>query len=317
MLSVDLAGVLGYPSGSQQADFVRSVFTVWFARPDALPDRTTAEFAELLDDVDLPYRERRLRFLIAGVNALFSQPETGVTTASLRALKRRAWQLLNALLDFRAATARSLKGSPLDFLLPTSLEDTSPAAFVDAHAVELSRLFNDYRIGLSTYSQGTYSRELWDAILEPTEGWPADTRGKLHGRYLGFPLWDALIYPVIALSKLPQLTPVKLQRISPSEATLLSPVKGRSAPKLRGTAVAHFGGFLDREWRENDYLWGRLDTAEILLTMIGHPGWNDHTIAAFRAIIDAEKGSLGTLGPLIGALDTQLTGGSGPGTEGQ
>jgi hypothetical protein len=35
--------------------------------------------------------------------------------------------------------------------------------------------------------------------------------------------------------------------------------------KLAGDSVGHFGGFLDRAWRENDLMWGRLDAAETLM----------------------------------------------------
>jgi hypothetical protein len=30
-------------------------------------------------------------------------------------------------------------------------------------------------------------------------------------------------------------------------------------------AVAHFGAFLDRDWRANDVLWGRLDAVERII----------------------------------------------------
>lgn len=35
--------------------------------------------------------------------------------------------------------------------------------------------------------------------------------------------------------------------------------------KLAGTTLGHFGGFLDRGWRRNDLMWGRLDGAEALV----------------------------------------------------
>ena len=35
--------------------------------------------------------------------------------------------------------------------------------------------------------------------------------------------------------------------------------------KLAGTTLGHFGGFLDRGWRRNDLMWGRLDGAEALI----------------------------------------------------
>jgi len=91
----------------------------------------------------------------------------------------------------------------------------------------------------------------------------------------------------------------------PREAGLLHPVDGPGAPKLRGTAVDHFGGFLHREWRENDYLWGRLDTAEIIMGMIGHPGRNKHSDAAFHAILDAEEKNLTATRELISSLRHQ------------
>ncbi|MEO7746786.1 MAG: DUF3376 domain-containing protein, partial [Actinomycetota bacterium] len=39
--------------------------------------------------------------------------------------------------------------------------------------------------------------------------------------------------------------------------------------KLKGVSLHHFGGFVDAAWRENDYLWGRLDAVELLLRMLG------------------------------------------------
>jgi uncharacterized protein DUF3376/patatin-like phospholipase len=54
------------------------------------------------------------------------------------------------------------------------------------------------------------------------------------------------------------------------EHAQISPVGGRNAgvppqSKLAGTTLGHFGGFLDRGWRRNDLMWGRLDGAEALV----------------------------------------------------
>jgi hypothetical protein len=56
-------------------------------------------------------------------------------------------------------------------------------------------------------------------------------------------------------------------RISPRDAKSLIDEEDQSEPrrKLGGTALANFGAFLDRGWRENDILWGRLDGAERLV----------------------------------------------------
>jgi Protein of unknown function (DUF3376) len=62
---------------------------------------------------------------------------------------------------------------------------------------------------------------------------------------------------------------VDVFRISPEE----SPRESR-LNKLAGTALAHFGAFLDASWRVNDILWGRMDGAQRLLDVL-LPGDNN------------------------------------------
>lgn len=68
---------------------------------------------------------------------------------------------------------------------------------------------------------------------------------------------------------------VDVLRISPVDAVGLVQETADTEPdrrKLAGTAVAHFGAFLDERWRRNDVLWGRLDGAERLITGLLPPG---------------------------------------------
>jgi Protein of unknown function (DUF3376) len=63
-------------------------------------------------------------------------------------------------------------------------------------------------------------------------------------------------------------------RISPKDATCLinenDEVEERR--KLAGTSLRNFGAFMDRGWRQNDLLWGRLDGAErIITTLLSDP----------------------------------------------
>jgi len=44
--------------------------------------------------------------------------------------------------------------------------------------------------------------------------------------------------------------------------------RGVKRRKLAGTALFHFGAFLNREWRENDLMWGRLDAGERIIRWI-------------------------------------------------
>jgi patatin-related protein len=78
----------------------------------------------------------------------------------------------------------------------------------------------------------------------------------------------------------------------------ISPAAARSpdiAPelKLAGDTAAHFGGFLDGRWRENDLMWGRLDAADILVRTVladGSVGAQDLlTEAAQREILADER----------------------------
>lgn len=57
----------------------------------------------------------------------------------------------------------------------------------------------------------------------------------------------------------------------------ISPAAGSAAGvgaegKLAGATLGHFGGFLDRGWRANDLMWGRLDGAEVLIRAILRDG---------------------------------------------
>ncbi|MDR7421459.1 MAG: DUF3376 domain-containing protein [Armatimonadota bacterium] len=89
-----------------------------------------------------------------------------------------------------------------------------------------------------------------------------------------FRRYDAYSLVVEAAGDLAGKRRVDVVRVSPRDADNLSLI-GRTGPpadqageKLAGEVLGHFGGFLERGWRRNDYIWGRLDAAEILLRAI-------------------------------------------------
>ena len=106
-------------------------------------------------------------------------------------------------------------------------------------------------------------------------------------RYVGFPYWDILVYPIRALSDVGELDKIEVIRMSPDDVGLLEP-RGASN-KLEGTSVGHFGAFFKRSFRENDYLWGRLDAAERLIGMLASSGGSNLYKEAFTAIIEDER----------------------------
>ena len=82
-------------------------------------------------------------------------------------------------------------------------------------------------------------------------------------------LRDGLIFPTIALSNLPQFTLIGVAQFSPLTAGALAQPEGG---KLKGVALHHFAAFTEAAWRENDYLWGRLDGVELLLRTLHGAG---------------------------------------------
>jgi patatin-related protein len=77
---------------------------------------------------------------------------------------------------------------------------------------------------------------------------------------------DMAIFPLV-YPDLREANPVEVFRISPQDAPSLVPV-GSGKRRLAGVAIGHFGGFLDRRWRESDLLWGRLDGSERLIAAL-------------------------------------------------
>ncbi len=68
----------------------------------------------------------------------------------------------------------------------------------------------------------------------------------------------------------------------------------RSTPddKLAGVELAHFGAFLKRSWRANDWMWGRLDAAERLVglvdSVLGDPMARAGTLLGHARAVQAE-----------------------------
>jgi hypothetical protein len=93
-----------------------------------------------------------------------------------------------------------------------------------------------------TSELGEGSAPLWKAYASTTTDWVHTYREELLSRHLAFPLWDGLIFPTVALSELPQYTPIGVEQFSPVTASALPTPDGG---KLRGTSLHHFAAFLD------------------------------------------------------------------------
>ncbi len=80
--------------------------------------------------------------------------------------------------------------------------------------------------------------------------------------------YDRIIFPIIYGTEIGEAARVDIIRISPEDAKALIDERETGCYKLAGSALGHFGAFLDPLWRKNDILWGRLDGAERIITAL-------------------------------------------------
>ncbi|MFZ3117048.1 MAG: patatin-like protein [Variovorax sp.] len=119
-------------------------------------------------------------------------------------------------------------------------------------------------------------------------------RGFMSSYYLRYDHYDQISFPVYYDTGTGEPATVQIVRVSPQDATGLvdegaSGASGRR--KLAGTALMNFGAFLEKRWRRNDILWGRLDGAERLVHAL-LPAVDESTKAVRRELIDRAHGMI-------------------------
>ena len=133
-----------------------------------------------------------------------------------------------------------------------------------------------------------------EMLAEVLEGMPKLLKRRMLLTYLGFPFYDVATFPLIRNEGLTEYDAVKIDRISPDDARSIR--EGGTRATLKGTEFYNFGAFFSRDYRENDYLWGRLHGAERMIDLVCStlestmPDGlcNDFKRRAFLAIMDEE-----------------------------
>ena len=322
------ARLCGYPDRSQHAFFVSDVVHAWAARkPEILGWGDGGELTEdqkkFLRTFDLGYGTRRIRFLIQGVNNLYDAlamwPDGAPPRPARADLDRLKQELYGLLAEVQSATGavsddlvesvrRLFPKEQIDELLE-SPDDVDADAFARAHMDEL----DDVEAGLSislTDRLGDFGEQIQESLRRATAGWDGWALDRLVVRFLGFPLWDVLVFPIRTLSDIGELYEIDVVRMSPEDTKMLS---DEGARKLGGIKLSHFGAFFKRERRESDYLWGRLDAAQRVLHLLREdavePKRDDISPLyreAFSAIVADEREALRTIRSAIEDLNTRI-----------
>ncbi|HEV2759873.1 MAG TPA: patatin-like protein [Acidimicrobiales bacterium] len=333
-----VAQMLDFPADSHQAAFVAGVLRAWAVSDKLLeqqPDlRVTDAQVEFLSSFDIRYHGRRVRFLIAALSWLYSRAgEGGVPSRrELDVAKAKLYAHVFSLDAILAALAadpdidRDLREIfSKDTIAAANLDDEFDVRpFVDHHRTRLESVREKIRRlivqSLPAFEEGLQS-DLLDFTdrLDDNGAW---LRSDLLTRYLGFPFWDMLVFPLQTVAALGERDHVEAYRISPNETRLLG------AQDLKGMSLFHFGAFFDRAGREGDYLWGRLDAVErlvkLLLDVRGHPPTlatgapakqeplvrrdelATECVPAFRAILAEEGPSLPNATKLVAKLQDRV-----------
>jgi predicted acylesterase/phospholipase RssA len=300
-----------YPPESAHRALVEEIIGRWAetrhltGTPDD-PGGDLQEQLKFLEDFDVGYLRRQLRFVIDWINTQYEAsgdrplPDAR-RRAQLDAVKAAASREVEVLTSFIGGTAGDPAltgplGRTLDLfrdLRPWSGEgqlalplDQQAAAFVgDAQKLAALDAVRSELGGALRLLQEQIRRDSFERFKELTAGWPATDRRELLVRYMGFPFWDRQIYPLLAFSDIGEFEKIQVYRLSPNDANLLG--GGPAATRLVGAKAAHFGAFLSRPGREADYVWGRLDAAERLLKLLGLT--NAGAKPLFTSILDEEQ----------------------------
>lgn len=187
-----------------------------------------------------------------------------------------------------------VKTSPLDSKPAESLTLVMPAQDPELVRTELGRKFDAAGDALSDLFHEQVVDKVWErgrALLRPLEALPEPSRRceplklteldedvqairEYLWRYFSqFDDFDQVGFPILFGTEVGEADVVDILRISPEDATSLIDEraerhKAGGRQKLAGSALHHFGAFLDQVWRQNDILWGRLDGAERLITAL-------------------------------------------------
>ena len=307
-----LSGSAGLEA-SGAASVRETLFDVAERRGAFAPDAATGRAADnsgyvlILKGLDIGFRIRRLRFVVRRLTAEIASSTVPEERAAAENVKASLYAAISPFVVRRSVLTHSGKEGLGDAAQKIA-RASGTAAKLAAGEMALARLIAT--LDLSTLDKAA------DAILVAAStdhmmGKPM--RQALVRAWLGFPFYDIALLPQMQDEAADSLDEIRVDRISPDDATALR--EGGTRACLKGWQLNAFGAFFSRGWRENDYLWGRLHAADrlvdILLNSAAESGARNVDALAwkkrlFAAILLAERPHLGAVGPLIDELEGVL-----------
>lgn len=258
-------------------------------------------YVRILKQLDIGFRVRRLRFFIRRLSQAIVDAADPRERASCERLKA-ALHAVAAPFQTRRAPSDPPEAAALADVTRAVLAAPNAAAARLAAEAAIDRLAA--ALGLSALDAEA-DRVLVAAVNDA--GFSRAMQRDLVRAWLGFPFYDIAILPLMQEEAADSFDEMKVDRISPDDAVMLR--EGGARACLKGWQLNAFAAFFSRAYRENDYLWGRLHSAErlvdIVLSAVPAAGldatqWKG---LLFQAILVSERQRLGHVGPLFDELE--------------
>ncbi len=290
-----------WPEGGQQ-HFTRLRTALWAEICRRGLDRMTGTKGKVLTSTSiLFFREQDVRFRIRRLRALarrLAEDVEGQSDLLPSATEGLRDAIYSSLANFLNMETAEFLGTDLAGAVQRGVDD--PAALLDALAA---------RRDLQAADAATDA-----ALTSALASLPAEAARAMLLGYLGYILNDIATLPLLQGEGLDEFDPIKVDRISPDDATTIR--KGGAAATLKGIEFNNFGAFFSRAYRENDYLWGRLHGIDrlidiVLSSMPGNISAQQSEVLvlkqkAFNAVLDAEAPRLKRIQPLIAELRAEV-----------
>ena len=198
------------------------------------------EVVVFLRSFDSAFRTRRLRFLVRRLGQIEERPDA--PREAIGAARGELYRLIGRYSQEPAGTGSDVYRAA----------ESDAGAALDALADALSLRAADDEADVR--------------LTEALAPFAKPERRSLILSYLGFPFYDIATLPLLQGEGLDEYDEVKVDRISPEDATAIR--SGGVGATLKGIQFNSFGAFFSRAYRENDYLWGRLHGADRLIDIL-------------------------------------------------